>query len=263
MASLFFPKRMREEIALLYAFVRIPDEYVDNGHDTATTLEQINNWRNEWQLVIEDKSTGIWPMQDIKRIHEKYSIPFEYATDFIDTMIKDTVKERYATHTELKCYMYGSAATVGRIITNMAGVHDVSVLERADDLAYAMQVTNILRDIGEDYALRGRIYVPLENLAKYGLDEAFIKRGVVTQAWKTFMKEHIAFNHTLYREADKGIVSLPVYMRRPVAISSKVYEGILNQIEKNNYDVFTMRARTSKLFKIGVIIKVLFTWQKK
>lgn len=254
---------MREEIALLYAFVRIPDEYVDNGHDKETILQSINSWRTQWQSVIEGTSEGVWPMHDIKIIHDKYAIPFAYSTAFIDAMILDTVKERYSSYDELKGYMYGSAATVGRIITTMAGVRSETVLAYADDLAYAMQITNILRDIGEDYVLRQRIYVPLDTLAAHGLDETFIKKGWVTNEWRTFMKEQIAFNRTLYREANKGIAFLPGYMRRAVAISSGVYEGILDAIEDNDYDVFTKRARTTKLFKTGVILRTLLPWQKK
>ena len=104
-----------------------------------------------------------------------YEIPFEYSTAFIDAMIQDTHVSRYETYADLERYMYGSAAAVGLMMGHVIGFSDPVALEHAKKLGYAMQLSNFLRDIEEDYFQRGRVYLPQDELAEYSLSSAWGK----------------------------------------------------------------------------------------
>lgn len=255
LASFFFPKKIRAEIAILYAFVRIPDEYVDNAASPKEANEKIDSWRKEWDSVIEGKGSDEWVLRDMHTLHLQYGIPFDLSHAFLNVMKEDTTVTRYKTYAELLRYMYGSAATVGRIITHFCGVTDEPTLLQADSLAYAMQITNILRDVGEDFTLRNRIYLPQDEMAQFGITEAMIAEKKVTPQWRAFMQFQIKRNRELYRQADKGIRALPASMRYPIRTASVFYEAILSEIEKADYDVFTRKQKTSTLRKVALLFK--------
>ncbi|MFZ4500241.1 MAG: phytoene/squalene synthase family protein [Minisyncoccia bacterium] len=258
LASFFFPKKIRAEIAVLYAFVRIPDEYVDNAASPQEANKKIDSWRKEWDSVIEGKVSDEWVLNDMYALHLQYSMPFDLSHAFLNVMKEDTTVTRYKNYAELLRYMYGSAATVGRMITYFSGVTDEPTLLQADALAYAMQITNILRDVGEDFTLRNRIYLPQDEMAQFGITEAMIAEKKVTPQWRAFMQFQIKRNRELYRQADKGIRALPPSMRYPVRTASIFYEAILSEIEKADYDVFTRKQKTSSLRKVALLFKSAF-----
>lgn len=140
----------------------------------------------------------------------------------------------------------------------MCGVKDEVTLEKADMLGYAMQLTNILRDVGEDFTLRNRIYLPQDEMRKFGVTEAMITEKKVTPEWRAFMQFQIKRNREQYRQANIGIQALPLYMRYPVRTASVFYEGILSEIENADYDVFIAKQKTSTSKKLFLLIRSLF-----
>ena len=247
-ATRFFPKELRLATYALYAFFRLPDEIVDNPttNDARGALER---FREEWR-----SGTSVQPVLLAARdTFDRYAIPYEYSEAFLEAMIQDTWKKRYATYEELEQYMYGSAAVVGLMMSHVIGFQD-DALDYAKKLGYAMQLTNFLRDIREDLEQRDRIYLPKDELERYGITEESLRAHQMTAAMEAFMKFQIARADRLYEEANGGIRLLNRRGRFAVRAASDLYRAILRKIEQQKYNVFLKRASTSTLEKIQFTI---------
>ena len=274
LSTLLFPKRIRADIAVLYAFLRIPDEIVDNAASEDEARADIMEWQRQWQECVAsegataggaDGSDANWVMRQMRDVHVRNGIPFALSDDFLSAMIQDTRVLRYADYESLRQYMYGSAAVVGRMVTYIVGVSDPEVLAEADKLGYAMQLTNFLRDIGDDYDTRGRIYLPLDEMAACGVTETMIAEKQLTPAWHAFMQCQIARNRALYREAERALVHLPRYARTAIKAASILYESQLDDIEQAQYNTFTSYKKKAIIRKISLLGReaIISLWRKK
>lgn len=251
-ATRLFPKDLRLATHALYAFFRVPDEIVDNA--SAAKEEALQTWMNDWY---EAHVTGVSRnpvLQATSYIFHKYSIPFAYSEAFLKAMQQDLQKTRYATYEELQAYMYGSAAVVGLMMMHVIGFSDPRAIEYAEKLGYAMQLTNFLRDIREDLDQRGRIYLPEDELERFGIRESGLASGLVDENWKQFMRFQIERADRLYEEANQGIQFLRPRGRLAVRAGSDLYRMILRKIEGQGYDVFKTRARTSGWEKLARVV---------
>lgn len=254
----FKPESKRRTHAL-YGFVRVPDEWVDNPN--GLTLEQRVNSLSRWRRQLLDGMDGVRPSHPVMRafcdVVRETGMPLEEPLCFLDAMEQDLAVGRYETYSDLRGYMRGSAAAVGMMMCHVLGAKITPEMERAAcSLGEAMQLTNFLRDVGED-AQRGRIYLPLEDLAAFEVSEQEVMEGKVTAHFENLMKFEIARARALYAEADKGIPMLPPDTRKAVLLARILYSRILDRIEERRFDVFTGRARTSKLEKVAVAVKVM------
>jgi 15-cis-phytoene synthase len=255
LATLFLPREYREAVFVLYAFVRIPDEIVDNPTPGSDPAVQLANWKHDW---IQCYDTGVSKSSILEATREvflRYHIPLSVSIEFIDAMILDLTKTRYQNYEELQSYMRGSAQVVGVMLTYVFGYRDERAFPRAETLGEAMQLTNFLRDVREDYDERGRIYLPKDDMATHSVTEAMIKHHATTPEFVALMKQEIARARTLYSEAEPGIALLSPKARRAVTLASRFYAAILDQIERQRYDIFTKRARVSKLRKLIIIFR--------
>ena len=170
-------------------------------------------------------------------------------------MMRDTTQSRYTTYTDLQSYMYGSAEVVGMMLTYIIGYTDPHAFSYAQKLGEAMQLTNFLRDIEEDYVKRDRIYLPTEDMNRYHVTESMIRNKEVTQEFIDLMKYEITRARKLFREAELGICMLSHNGQFPVRLASRLYEKILDKIEQEQYDIFNKRVRSTTLEKIWLITK--------
>lgn len=252
-ATKFFPKNIQEATYVLYAFFRVPDEIVDtkgskSDHEVAKEIVQ---WKEEWNKTWQEHGKSNDPvLRASYDVFQKYKIPTEYADTFLDAMIQDVTVSRYNTYNDLKEYMYGSAAVVGRIMSHVIGFSSENALPYADNLGYAMQLTNFLRDIDDDYKTRGRIYMPLDELQRFGLSEDDIKAQKNSEQWQAFMQFQINRARQLYKQAEQGIPYLEPKGQKAVIIASRVYSDILREIEKVQYNIFNKRVKTSLVDKL-------------
>lgn len=253
-ATLFFPKEIREAVFILYAFVRTPDEFVDNPEEGSDPHAKLIQWKTDWEHAYKRHSTDNKLLTATAEIFKRYDIPFDWSQTFIDAMIQDTRVSRYATYADLKAYMHGSAETVGLMLTYIIGYYDPRALQYAVILAEAMQLTNFLRDIHEDYRERGRIYLPQEDMNHFHVTEAMIAQQEVTPEFIHLMKFEIHRAHQLFKQAELGICMLSHKGQFPVRLASRLYEKILDKIEEEHYDIFTTRARSTTLEKIWLTI---------
>lgn len=264
-ATRFFPPNLREATYALYAFFRLPDDVVDAAFaDGKHAQKELLRWQELWKSVLEGRdvpqSTTREASEDIKllrhiaRVFEQYEIPRRYSFEFLAAMLQDCKKKTYRTYTELKEYMYGSAAVVGLMMTHVIGFSNKKALSHAKALGEAMQLTNFLRDVGEDWRLRQRIYLPLEDLRKFGVSKNNIVSETITPEFVRLMKYEIARARALYAKAEAGIEYLSPAGRLAVRIASALYAGILDEIEQQEYDVFRKRAKTTLIRKISLAV---------
>lgn len=256
-ATRFLPNDLRRATYALYSFFRIPDEIVDNSNSKIETdiLAELEDWEKMWHKAYSGKITK-YPILNLNaEIFKKYNIPYQYSLDFLKAMKQDVYTNRYDNYTDLQQYMYGSAAVVGLMMCYIIGFNNDKALDYAPYLGEAMQLTNFIRDIGEDYKERNRIYLPQEDMQKYNINEDIISKNKTTPDFIELIKFEIKKTRELYRKSDQGLKYLNQKGRFAVIMASRMYEAILDKIEKNNYDVFSKRARTSKREKIYILGK--------
>jgi len=245
MATQLLPRDKRRAIRALYAFCRITDNIVDGPNGNAEAV--LGAWRHT-ALAPEP------PSYDLAAVawadaRARYRIPMRLAEQLIDGVARDLHQWRYTTFDDLAAYAYGAASTVGLMSLRIIGFDDAAAIQYAIKLGVALQVTNILRDVAEDWRA-GRVYLPAEELAAFGLSEADLAAGRVDSRWRAFMRFQIERNRRLYDEAWPGIALLKPDGRLAVAAAGELYRAILADIEAHNYDVFSRRAHVSAASKL-------------
>ena len=247
-ASGLLPEEKRSAVRALYAFCRTVDDIVDESN--AGQDSQLDYWRGMVETTSfaeNDLVAAAWA-DTLSRYH----IPRHYALQLIDGVARDLSQSRYQTFDELATYCYGVASTVGLMSMYIIGFKSNEAVPYAIKLGVALQMTNILRDVGEDYR-NGRLYLPREELAFHGIHESDVAQGRITDHWRQFMKFQIERTRQLYEESWAGVKMLEREGQLAIGSASVFYQGILDEIEKNDYDVFTRRACLSMLEKMSRI----------
>lgn len=253
----FFPAELRPHVHALYAWVRYPDEWVDNPGDLSLDgqAEKLREWRDATLDAIKCGQSDhpvLWAWADSAR---KYNVPTSYMRDFLDAMVMDLTVSRYQTFDDLQKYTWGSASVVGLMMCHLAGAADEAATPYATSLGLAMQMTNFLRDVGEDYQSRGRIYLPLEDLARFGVSEADIAESRLNDNFRALVQWEAQRTRDIYAHADLGMNYLPPSARLPVRLARVLYSRILEKIEQNECDVLTRRARVPTWEKLVVLAR--------
>ncbi len=249
LASGLLPPEKRRATRALYAFCRTTDDLADGAnHDKRARLL---GWRRR---VL----TPTPPLDDLVAVawtdaRLRYGVPLRYAEQLIDGVTKDLDRVRYQTFEDLAEYCYGVASTVGLMSMHIVGYAGPEAVPYAIKLGVALQITNILRDVAEDWRLN-RLYLPQADLVAFGLREEDVVNGVegggATAGWRQFMRYQIDRNRHLYREAMPGIALLDPDGRFAIAAAAELYCAILDDIEAHDYDVFSRRACLSKWAKL-------------
>jgi phytoene synthase len=246
-ASGLLPEEKRSAVRALYAFCRTVDDIVDESSDVECD-SRLEYWRGMVETASfadHDLIAAAWA-DTLTRYH----IPRHYALQLIDGVARDLSQVRYQTFDELATYCYGVASTVGLMSMYIVGFTDNKAVPYAIKLGVALQMTNILRDVGEDYR-NGRLYLPREELAFYGIQESDIAEGRISDNWRQFMKFQIERTRQLYEDSWSGVKMLEREGQLAIGAASVFYEGILDEIERNDYDVFTQRASLSTWDKVS------------
>ncbi|MEO5887789.1 MAG: phytoene/squalene synthase family protein [Anaerolineales bacterium] len=254
-ASGLLPEEKRSAVRALYAFCRTVDDIVDESMD-AECETQLDYWRGMVEnasFLDNDLVAAAWA-DTLARYH----IPRHYALQLIDGVARDLLQTRYQTFDELATYCYGVASTVGLMSMYIVGFKTNAAIPYAIKLGVALQMTNILRDVGEDYK-NGRLYLPRQEMVFYGIREEDIAEGRITDNWRQFMKFQIDRTRQLYQESWSGVKMLEREGQLAISAASVFYSGILDEIEKNDYDVFTRRACLSAWGKVSRLFAL--TWK--
>jgi phytoene synthase len=257
-SSFVLPKEKRNAAYAVYAFCRYADNITDiSMYESEEFLENkikyLNSILDEVYKHAEDGSKYI---SDFTYTIKKYGIPKEYFRELVEGVATDIRKKIYYNYGELDVYCYKVASVVGLIMTKVFGYTDDRALVYAINLGKAMQLTNILRDVADDYSM-GRIYLPKDELNSFGYTEEDIKNKVVDERFRSLMAFQINRAREFYKEAENGIDMLTNDgSRSTVKMMSRIYAGILDEIEKNNYEIYSTRHYVSTLSKVMMTMKM-------
>jgi phytoene synthase len=245
LASSLLPADKQRAVRALYAFCRTADDLVDQPTDDPQTA--LANWRErvlDSHPPVDDPVAIAWA-----DTRSQYQIPSGYSEQLLAGVARDLEQTRYQTFDDLVTYAYGVASTVGLMSMHIIGFLDSKAISYAIKLGVALQITNILRDVGEDWQ-KGRVYLPQDELALFGISEDDLDKGRVNNRWRAFMRFQITRNRQLYDEAWPGITLLNKDGRFAIAAAAELYRGILDDIEAHDYDVFQRRAYVSTWGKL-------------
>lgn len=244
-ATRFFPPELARAAHAVYWFCRTTDDLVDEAPSADQGREALDGWQSQVLAGFAGEPQTDPVLRAFFDTVAQYRIPREHALELIEGVRMDLHQRRYATFDDLRVFCYRVASTVGLMMCAVIGFRDPSLesaaLPRAVDLGIAMQLTNILRDVGADLAL-GRVYLPAEEVARFGYDEERLRAGVRDDAFRKLMRFQIARARRYYASAEPGIALLNPRGSFAVKVASDVYQRILDVIERNDYDVFARRA---------------------
>lgn len=254
-----FPSRIRATTYALYGFVRLPDDIVDErGLGDVEAGEQLRHWIRSWNTCLASGGDSDEPvLRAMAWAMRETGIPRSCTDDFFDAMLADTQVKSYDTYDALCGYMHGSASVVGEMMCHIFQTENKAATLYARRLGEAFQMTNFLRDVDADWQQRGRIYIPLEDMDRFGLCPDAIVRREYSPRWQALMQFEIARTRELYQEARFGFRYLPDDCRLGVAVAADIYEAILDKIESVQGNVFQGRVATTSLEKVSLLGKRL------
>lgn len=250
LATYFLPAWKRRHVHALYGFARYADDIVDSFSDVDASerAARLEAWSEQFLGGLDGAPVDDPVLPALLHTKRAFGLPTEHFGAFLSSMAADLTVDRYPTFDDLLGYMYGSASVIGLwmlpILELAPGVAEKPAAERAMDLGVAFQLTNFLRDVKEDWD-RGRVYLPLEDLDRFGVSERHLAEGRLDDAWIELMRFEIARTRDLYRRADDGIAMLHPSSRPCIRTARTLYSEILDAIEAQGYDVFSSRARVS------------------
>jgi phytoene synthase len=253
-ASRWFPAERRERVARVYAYCRFTDDIVDDaGSRTPAAVERdLDEWRHLSRKAYDGHATGYAFLDDVMHDAATAAVSFRYIEQLVEGVRMDLRAVHFDTLGDLQGYTYRVASVVGLWMCGLFGVHRKGVLARAASLGHAMQITNILRDVGEDLD-RGRVYLPRQLMQQNGVtleDLRAMRSGApISAEYCSFIEELIAVADVAYDAAFLAIPELPSDTQSPIAIASYVYRGIHDAIRRNGYDNLNQRAHTTVIHK--------------
>ena len=251
------PAPRRRAIYATYAFCRVCDDIADDDH----TLEEKQRLFAQTRRRLDQSRNGTVADPVFAALGDAasiYDIPARYFEEVIEGVEMDLVRTRYQDFDELRAYCYKVASAVGLICIEVFGYEDLNAKEYAADLGLAMQLTNIMRDIKED-TQRGRIYIPLEEMASFGYSERELEDGVVNDTFRDLMRSQVDRARRYFDSGQRLIPLVSPRSRACPAIILGVYRAILDRIEAADYDVFQQRISLSTSKKLLLMARLWAT----
>ncbi|MCW2603233.1 MAG: Phytoene synthase [Pseudonocardiales bacterium] len=269
LATRLLPAQRRPAVHALYGFARCADEIVDDLGSTLRPEQKAAALRAWGAGFLDSLANGTPPppataesgpdvVPAVLDTIERYAIPHQYFADFLQSMEMDLTVARYETFDDLSVYMWGSAAVIGlQMLPILGTTTPVGIAAPyAADLGIAFQLTNFLRDVGEDLR-RGRVYLPQESLRLFGVDEDRLRRGVVDGPIRRLLQFEIARTRELYRSAYPGLRLVCPRSRRCLEVAWSLYQGILDEIEGADYRVLDRRVSVGIRRRLATVARSL------
>jgi phytoene synthase len=245
---LFLEPERRRAITALYAFCREVDDTVDECTDVSIARTKLNWWRQEIAAMLNGTPTH--PVTKALQPHlSTFSLDGKYLLAIVDGMEMDLDQTRYLDFAGLQKYCWHVASVVGILSANIFGVSDKRTLDYAEKLGLAFQLTNIIRDVGED-ARKGRIYLPVDELQQFGVKAADILNSVHSEAFEQLMRFQASRAHGLYREALATLPEADRRAQRPGLIMAAIYHSLLEEVERDGFHVLQQRISLTPIRKL-------------
>jgi phytoene synthase len=247
---LFLPPERRRAITALYAFCREVDDVVDEGMDPQLAATKLAWWRAEVGNLFAGK-----PQHPVTRALEphrdKYGISAARLNEIIDGMEMDLRQTRYLDWAGLESYCYRVASVVGLLAAGIFGYRDERTLDYAKHLGIAFQLTNIIRDVGED-ARKNRVYLPVEDLQRFGVPASDILQAKETPAFRSLMEFQAERARRYYESAMSALPAQDRRAQRPGLIMAAIYRTLLEEIQRGGFHVLTQRTSLTPLRKFWI-----------
>ena len=254
LATLLLPKAKRPFVHALYGFARYADEIVDDLASELSIEEKaqaLSTWGEgvlaDLKKGTSDDHVGRALVDTVKR----FDIPHDHFEAFLHSMTMDLTVQEYETYEDLLEYVHGSAAVIGLEMVPILGPLHKDAFEAARKLGIAFQLANFIRDVDEDLD-RGRVYLPITELAQFGVSREMLEERVLTPEIVAALKFQIERVRQLQSESAAGIAMLEATSRPCIEAASSLYCGIVDEVEKIGYDVFNKRAKTSTARRVRV-----------
>ncbi len=256
-ASRFLPEQHRRSAVTLYSFFRTLDDIVDDP-PSMVSPRQIQIELESWRKWFAAPAYGHAPLEPLGGhlhvIMQRHEIPTEPFLEFLDGLEHDLYEVEIVDDDDLERYCYQVASTVGIAMAYILGATSGEAIRAAIQLGAAMQLTNILRDVGEDLAA-GRVYLPTETLKRFGLSRSELERLAaggcgVDDRFQSMMQSQVELARSWYQDGLAGIWQLPQDTRFPILAASRLYRRLLTNIEKNAFDTLHDSVSTSRVDKI-------------
>jgi len=254
LATLLLPPEKRPYVHALYGFARYADEIVDDLQSTLSDAEKEHLLRSWGDAFLADVERG-WSddpicMAVVDTVG-RWGIPREHFEAFLHSMAMDLTVREYRTYADLYEYVYGSAAVIGLQMVPILEPTSPEAYDRATDLGVAFQLANFIRDVGEDLD-RGRVYLPLDELATFGVTRSALEQRVVTPAIQAALEFQVHRVRDLAERSRPGVEMLTPTSRDCIDAARVLYCGIVDEVERNDYDVFTKRAKVPMMKRLAV-----------
>jgi phytoene synthase len=247
---LFLPAARRRAITALYAFCREVDDVVDEGMDAQVAAAKLAWWRSEVANLFAGR-----PQHPVTRALEphrdEYGLSAARLNEIIDGMEMDLQQSRYLDWAGLETYCYRVASVVGLLAAGIFGYRDARTLDYARHLGIAFQLTNIIRDVGED-ARKNRVYLPVEDLQRYGVPAADILQAKETPAFRALMQFEAERARGYYASAMSALPPADRRAQRPGLIMAAIYRALLDEIQRDGFRVLTQRTSLTPLRKFWI-----------
>lgn len=248
------PHEKRDAMCAIYAFMRRSDDIADSATNPAVALEALRRWRATVNAALSGKDSTEPILSALTDTVQRYNIPQQYFHDVLDGAEMDQTTMRYPTFADLYKYCYRVASCVGLIVLPVFGYKNDEALAPAEACGIAFQLTNVLRDVKED-AQMGRIYLPLEDLRRFGVSEDDIMNARVTTQFLELMKFEAARARESYQKAEPLLNMISPDSRGTLAVMMGIYGGILRKIEQRDFAVFDEKIRLSTAEKLWIVMK--------
>lgn len=251
----FLPKYQREAIQIIYAFCRTTDDIVDNTRDPQTNLKRLQSWRSELERALNGESE-YHILNQLSVIAKRFDIPLIHFHELIKGVEMDLVKNRYETFEELKDYCYHVASSVGLMCLGIFGSRSQRTKDYAVNLGIALQLTNIIRDVGID-AKYGRIYLPLEDVHAFNCSEEDILHHRFSKEFQNLMEYETQRAEEYFRRAQESLPTEDRKVMFAAKIMERIYYHTLLRIKRVKYNVFDKRVTYPKTLQFLIAVKYL------
>ncbi len=245
---MFLPPEQRQAITALYAFCREVDDVVDECHDVSLAQTKLEWWRQEVGRIFSGTPTH--PVgHALKDVLTRFKLPQEQFLEIIDGMAMDLSQTRYLDFKALQLYCYRVASVVGLLSVEIFGYENRQTLKYAHDLGLALQLTNIIRDVGED-ARRGRIYLPIEDLQRFGVPAKDILETRYSDAFRELMAFQAERAEQFYEQAFAHLPAVDRKAQRPGLVMAAIYRTLLGEIAADGFQVLDRRISLTPVRKV-------------
>jgi squalene synthase HpnC len=241
-ASLLLPRELREPVSVIYRFARTADDFADEGTDPPETrLQKLQAFQSNLVLISKGENPEIPLFRDVARVAQEHGLPLRLFHDLLDAFSQDVVKSRYADFAEVLDYSRRSANPVGRLLLHLFRRNSAQNLEYSDRICSALQIINFWQDVRIDYETKDRIYLPQDEMRRFGVTEGHLRGQLCDAPFQDLMRFQVERARRLMNEGAPLLRNLDGRFRLEIAVTVQGGLRILEKLENAGYDMFRHR----------------------